>query len=133
MNNFRLNKKNAKYLYVFWSKSLPLYKVGATKQIVKERLRDFKSHKPAGVQDWMTVLSIHCGEGKAGPFETKILNELEEFKDLRPYMSKSEKSNCKEMFSCKGKDVWDAIEVYMEESFEIIERNIMPTLITKDW
>ena len=69
---------------------------------------------------------------RASPHPT-ALNYLDKFQDPQTYESKSENSLGKEFFTCKGKDIWKAVEKNMSEKFEIRERNLIPTLIDKDW
>lgn len=95
MNMFRENYKNATVFYVMHSKYLDKVKIGITKNL-DSRYKSLNSHKLGGAIDFRIVTSVNLG-GDAGPFETRMLQELQNYVVPTAYESKSERTTSKEL------------------------------------
>jgi hypothetical protein len=103
----RLQEYNKEaWVYILWSESLQLFKIGKTNDIGNRRRQTNEGY--GGAKDWMTVYSRRFK--KAGDVETRARQYLKTF-EKRPYMHRDKIVMAQELFQCTYDEARAAVEV----------------------
>ncbi|MEZ9236990.1 hypothetical protein [Shewanella sp. 10N.286.52.A9] len=129
--SFSIAYREATHLYIAYSPTSHLFKIGITKHI-SERIKALNIHKPDGSSDWQYLAEVNLGENITGIIETQLACSLQKFNVHRYFEGK--RGYCKELYSCTIQEIVRLLNYrLLPEERSILNFKIQKRLSTSQW